>query len=1515
MAAYKQTCVRVRNGRLDGQVFPIGNGGVTLVGRAPLNHIILPHPDVSSIHCILAPDRKAHGLLLIDVRTRAGTLVGGDPVAKHVLHIGDVVSIGPFELELTDVAASHPLAGPQHIGSNGHPVFQLAPRRSRGNDGPFATGLVTVIGRSRLADLRVRDPLASRFHCLIALDTTEEGVLPFVIDLRSHGRTYVNDHAVHRKHLRPGDVLTVGLTEFELREPPAQAEEPCQETPEAPSGVPFSDSTERVPREPAVESERATPFAPEKEPIYLGAASAQEKSGQAEPEAPSGPATLPVPEEGAAGSQGDEPPLLLPGADDAEAPLHAPTPVAREEGLQDSPKLHGPTAAPDEPDETGSSVPLAAEGVDEDVHALPASEDVQAWPSEMSDVDEVDVPVPAGEAATNDVPSTTLELPELEEEATTTDRAAPWDETAPESQAPSEPVEAEERARSETTSSAARPAPQEPVGEPGTDEPSDMPSQQTPALLSEHMPEEDNDELPALGLGQLAAAPGTADEEGAESPTSAPTAASPERREDLLAHHAVGPLVVDEPCVEDGVEGLVSEAPSAEEDASTRQEQWEPAAASELPDGPETVPPESVTELGMELAPTKGRESPRADGACEIPSQRIASDPPAPEVVEQRWDGFAPEADEPAVDLVPAVGQNPEHPPVLAPASIDYVSSQQEEATLPSADVASAETGPPFPDTAVEDAMGGGAEVPDEQPMTEQAPEEPSPQTASQPEPQGVEEERSESSLRETDEPSAALDSSPGEKTAVLPAQLPEPMDEPLRQQEALAPTATDALLEGPRPAAVPPPLGLAPREDPPALEGEAPERQRASSNAPQDESTAPAQPGEPKEAEAASTAEASGSVSTDAWEDVDDPDPVGVDIGPVEQPQSIPPLAESGAESRHIDVQAQGRSVLLPTTAPRRPIRRRLVGRVLGLAVCLAGSAASIALACFLVRPQYQASATIEIKPVVTVRAEGGERHEAFAAYFDTQMAKVRSDAVLCRALDEAPTAHVVQGRARGEALGALRDTLQVQRLGASYLFAVRLSAQTPQGLADTVNAIARACEAEAQEDQRRATSRQRQRLENERKRLQGEVDGKTAALARLRELLSSMSTSGVEGSGRETITAVEQALIDIQAKQASLRTRLDERRATLKARRAENRTAEIEKVLAGDAEVRRLTTLRDSVAQKLQSAQVESVAPEPADLEKQVSQDPRVTALRQELGREQRLLDRMLEAATRGGGTSEPDDSPTIPCGLIAAALADHPEVQRLASLRDELSQALKRELDADQADRRPPAMKGRSTLRADSLRSHLLTIQCQLQEYGSQALEATRTAIAALPARLAQEQSRAREQILARLRKTADGRTAALRGQLHSLDKQIDQRREELRPIVAARTESAALEPILADIRTLEAEVVACDASEGVFRGLLAKHSSRRATAEQASWEARDLENGLGQAREALARTERDLLDLDVMAVAPGVVTIASQAIEPTGPEPYVARRASYSAAGIVLACLLAAMTSRLVTRRHD
>ena len=84
--------------------------------------------------------------------------------------------------------------------------------------GPLLTGpqfvlkcFPAVVGRSPGAEIRLRDPWASRRHCeLHHLD----GNL-VVQDVGSTHGTYVNGQRVSVAHLQPGDRVTVGVTSFE----------------------------------------------------------------------------------------------------------------------------------------------------------------------------------------------------------------------------------------------------------------------------------------------------------------------------------------------------------------------------------------------------------------------------------------------------------------------------------------------------------------------------------------------------------------------------------------------------------------------------------------------------------------------------------------------------------------------------------------------------------------------------------------------------------------------------------------------------------------------------------------------------------------------------------------------------------------------------------------------------------------------------------------------------------------------------------------------------------------------------------------------------------------------------------------------------------------------------------------------------------------------------------------------------------------------------------------------------
>ncbi len=97
----------------------------------------------------------------------------------------------------------------------------------------LVSGKSYLVGRSREADIIVKDRLASRNHCRIA-SSGEEWT---VADLGSSNGTYVNRQRVTTHALRDGDVLQVGGAAIEFRlaaeaaaAPPDQPQ-PAEHTP------------------------------------------------------------------------------------------------------------------------------------------------------------------------------------------------------------------------------------------------------------------------------------------------------------------------------------------------------------------------------------------------------------------------------------------------------------------------------------------------------------------------------------------------------------------------------------------------------------------------------------------------------------------------------------------------------------------------------------------------------------------------------------------------------------------------------------------------------------------------------------------------------------------------------------------------------------------------------------------------------------------------------------------------------------------------------------------------------------------------------------------------------------------------------------------------------------------------------------------------------------------------------------------------------------------------------------
>jgi len=118
----------------------------------------------------------------------------------------------------------------------------------------LASGRSYLVGRSREADIIVKDKLASRNHCRIA-SSGEEWT---IADLGSSNGTYVNRQRVTTHALRDGDVLQIGGAAIEFHvasegeaEAPAEpaAERASAPAVERPSPPPAPEDAERADEE------------------------------------------------------------------------------------------------------------------------------------------------------------------------------------------------------------------------------------------------------------------------------------------------------------------------------------------------------------------------------------------------------------------------------------------------------------------------------------------------------------------------------------------------------------------------------------------------------------------------------------------------------------------------------------------------------------------------------------------------------------------------------------------------------------------------------------------------------------------------------------------------------------------------------------------------------------------------------------------------------------------------------------------------------------------------------------------------------------------------------------------------------------------------------------------------------------------------------------------------------------------------------------------------------------------
>ena len=215
--------------------FELSKGSV-IVGRGEQADVVLPNVSVSREHARFV--RSASGWFLLDLKSKSGTLVNGEPITKHTLKAHDEIQIGRYTLFfLGDGSASRFL--------DGRFVEYL---------GPY-TELMTVQGETiplpRSAMLRMREQAMRRDKArivtiggpksswnpgengltfggkgtvpvdgmftggVVALIRWEEASGGHLLVKKGMGVTVeINDHPVTEQTLLPGDFLKIGKSRF-----------------------------------------------------------------------------------------------------------------------------------------------------------------------------------------------------------------------------------------------------------------------------------------------------------------------------------------------------------------------------------------------------------------------------------------------------------------------------------------------------------------------------------------------------------------------------------------------------------------------------------------------------------------------------------------------------------------------------------------------------------------------------------------------------------------------------------------------------------------------------------------------------------------------------------------------------------------------------------------------------------------------------------------------------------------------------------------------------------------------------------------------------------------------------------------------------------------------------------------------------------------------------------------------------------------------------------------------------
>jgi pSer/pThr/pTyr-binding forkhead associated (FHA) protein len=218
--------------------------GLTTIGSAADNTVVLPGPDVQPHHATLVIDQR--GVVLQVAGAEARTHVNARPVREMaLLRIGDVVSLDSINMLLkpdNDESVRRPVPSAEATAQATDAMAQISddpndtryramPPRAvlRGVSGPYFGKVVPIVGRLTIGrgeecDLVLDEPEMSRKHAMIEISAGEI----YLRDQGSANGTFVNGVQVRDAALYTGDQLAFDRNRFLIEAPgmPVRRNEP-----------------------------------------------------------------------------------------------------------------------------------------------------------------------------------------------------------------------------------------------------------------------------------------------------------------------------------------------------------------------------------------------------------------------------------------------------------------------------------------------------------------------------------------------------------------------------------------------------------------------------------------------------------------------------------------------------------------------------------------------------------------------------------------------------------------------------------------------------------------------------------------------------------------------------------------------------------------------------------------------------------------------------------------------------------------------------------------------------------------------------------------------------------------------------------------------------------------------------------------------------------------------------------------------------------------------------------------